>query len=58
MSRDKTPSLDALVPHRLSKDDYRKAQLAVASNSASVDDCALLLDILGLNFPIDGLTMT
>ncbi|MGH3519769.1 MAG: hypothetical protein ACRDQ7_20720 [Haloechinothrix sp.] len=39
--------------HRISDDQVRRARIAVAGGSASVQDCAQLLDMLGL-IPGDG----
>jgi hypothetical protein len=49
-----TRFLDSIAsPDSLSNEDVRRAQLIVASNSVGVDDCAELLDMLGLNSDID-----
>jgi hypothetical protein len=40
--------LDSLLTPEISEADVRRAQLMVASNSMGVDDCAELLDMLGL----------
>jgi hypothetical protein len=49
MSKSRTGiHLDSLLSPEISEADVRKAQLTVASNSMGVDDCAELLDMLGL----------
>jgi hypothetical protein len=40
--------LDSLLTPEMSEADVRRAQLTVASHSVGVDDCAELLDMLGL----------
>lgn len=49
-----TLHLDSIVmPAPLSDEATHKARLNVARHSLGVEDCSLLLDMLGLNFDID-----
>jgi hypothetical protein len=49
MSKSRTGiHLDSLLSPEISEADVRRAQLIVAHNSTGVDDCAELLDMLGL----------
>lgn len=46
--------LDSIVaPKNVDDEAIRRARLKVAHHSLGVEDCALLLDMLGLNLEID-----
>jgi hypothetical protein len=42
--------LDSLMCPEISDEDIRKVRLLVASNALGVEDCRLLLEVLGLEF--------
>lgn len=45
--------LDSIVSAPMTEQSIAAARKTVASNAVGVEDCALLLDMLGLNFEID-----